>query len=520
MKVAKVKILIGSPVRQKPGILQEFLQSLTALERHDLQVDYLFVDDNQIQQSSDILKAFRPQRCQVKIIAGKKQGYYRCDRQQHHWTGALMDNVAHYKDRIIAYARKNKYNYLFLVDSDLVLDPNTLQQLIATNKNIVSEIFWTRFKMEQMVLPQVWVRDEYTLYHQYPGENINQTERASRIKGYLDCLKLPGLYPVGGLGACTLISRAALGAGVSFKTLYNLSFVGEDRHFCQRAVALGFTLYVDTHCPAYHIYREDDLAGVAKFTEACKQKNTKLSPKPIRTNYQASGNSLTLCMVVKNEANRYLTDVLKHARQYIHRAVIVDDGSEDKTVELCRHLLRDIPLTLVENKKSTLWGQETKVRQQAWELAIATNPQWILSLDADEIFEDAIIDNISYLINQPYCDYIAFRLYDFWTATHYREDEYWQAHHSYRPFLIRYQPNFNYRWHQAPIHSGRFPANITALPGFVSSMRIKHLGWINPLDRVKKYQNYLRVDGDGKYGNLAQYKSILDLHPTLIKWKE
>src|SRR5690606_16569030 len=39
----------------------------------------------------------------------------------------------------------------------------------------------------------------------------------------------------------------------------NISFWGEDRHFCIRAQALGFDLFVDTNYPAFHIYREDDL---------------------------------------------------------------------------------------------------------------------------------------------------------------------------------------------------------------------------------------------------------------------
>lgn len=65
---------------------------------------------------------------------------------------------------------------------------------------------------------------------------------------------------VGGLGACTLIRRKALLAGVSFKQLSNLSFWGEDRHFCIRAQALGLSLFVDTHHPAFHLYRESDFA--------------------------------------------------------------------------------------------------------------------------------------------------------------------------------------------------------------------------------------------------------------------
>lgn len=513
-----LKVLIGSPVRQKPAILQEFLQSLMELEQRALQVDYLFVDDNQQQKSTELLNSFQPPQGRVKIIAGKREGQYLCDHREHHWTDTLINNVAHYKDQMIDYARKNHYDYLFLVDSDLVLHPLTLQQLISTQKDIVSNIFWTRFRMDQPVLPQVWVKDEYTLYYQHPAEKLTQQEIASRIQGYLHCLKIPGVYPVGGLGACTLISKGALRSGLCFRELYNLSFVGEDRHFCQRAVALGYTLYVDTHFPAYHIYREKDLTGVAEFKQSCRQHTLPTAPS-IRSNTKAKDNKITLCMVVKDEADRYLREVLQHARRYVHRAVIVDDGSSDNTADLCRQLLQGIPLTLVENKESALWGQEAKVRQQAWDLAVATDPDWILCLDADEIFEDAIINNISYLINQPYYDYVAFRLYDFWTPTHYREDEHWQAHKTYRPFLVRYQANYHYQWQDAPLHSGRFPVNISQLPGIISNIRVKHLGWINPLDRAKKYWRYMAVDGEGKYGNLAQYQSILDINPRLVKWE-
>ena len=46
---------------------------------------------------------------------------------------------------------------------------------------------------------------------------------------------------------------------------------GEDRHFCIRAAALGFTLYVDTHYPAYHIYRESDLHNAKLFLQATEE---------------------------------------------------------------------------------------------------------------------------------------------------------------------------------------------------------------------------------------------------------
>ena len=70
---------------------------------------------------------------------------------------------------------------------------------------------------------------------------------------------------MGGLGACTLISCHALAQGVSFSLLDNVSFWGEDRHFCIRAKALNLDLYIDTVYPAYHIDRKEYLVGANDF---------------------------------------------------------------------------------------------------------------------------------------------------------------------------------------------------------------------------------------------------------------
>lgn len=78
-------------------------------------------------------------------------------------------------------------------------------------------------------------------------------------------MRIPGIYEVGGLGACTLISQHAIKAGVSYNQIRNISYWGEDRHFCIRAAALGIPLFVDTHYPALHLYRDSDLSKVEDF---------------------------------------------------------------------------------------------------------------------------------------------------------------------------------------------------------------------------------------------------------------
>ncbi|SHE11376.1 CDP-glycerol:poly(glycerophosphate) glycerophosphotransferase [Chlamydia abortus] len=265
------KVLIGSPVHQKPEILQNYLESLEELNKEGVAVDYFFVDDNNDHLSSGKLQTFAESN-NVFILSSFHKDQYICDNNTHHWNTDLVWKVAEFKNDIIEFAIFNDYDYLFLIDSDLVLHPKTLNKLISAEKDIISNIFWTKWTDDvQIELPQVWLKDNYTLYSFNAKEKLTQSEINQRTAEFIGKLRRPGIYKVGGLGACTLISRKALEAGVNFSEIPNISFWGEDRHFCIRAEVLGFELFVDTHYPAFHIYRESDLEKVPAF-----KKNNKL----------------------------------------------------------------------------------------------------------------------------------------------------------------------------------------------------------------------------------------------------
>jgi len=372
------------------------------------------------------------------------------------------------------------------VDSDLVLHPKTLVHLVGLDKDIVSEVYWTRWTPDLEPLPQVWVGDQYRLYPVKRDEVPDEKEAARRQKEFLEMLRRPGTYRVGGLGGCTLISRRTLLMEVSFAEIYNLGLVGEDRHFCVRAAALGLELYADTHYPPYHLYRESDLAGLEEYKK-------RFFPERRARKGRRRKSGITLAMLVRNEAGRYLELVLGHAARYVERAVILDDASEDETVELCRQVLRGLPLTLVSNKEPS-FHNEVVLRKQLWALVTDTHPDWILILDADEIFEERAVEELPRLAADPGVEVYYFRLYDMWDENRYREDEFWRAHHHYRPLMVRYRPGFPYRWRETPQHCGRFPWNITQLRGAASDLRVKHLGWMRPADRLAKYYRYKKLD--------------------------
>ncbi|NLI91929.1 MAG: glycosyltransferase [Peptococcaceae bacterium] len=656
----KKRVLIGSPVRQPPDILELFLGSLANLAHSDLETDVYFIDDNEDGCSSDLLEDFKIySKMNVVIEKGDKSiTQYIRNEKTHFWDEKLVWKVAGYKNKIIDYCRMNNYDYLFLVDSDLVLHPKTIEALIEANKDIISEVFWTKWQPDSSELPQVWLYDQYNLIRQTRGEVLGPEETDLRYLGFLNQLREPGVYEVGGLGACTLITQEALAKGVNFNEIYNITFWGEDRHFCIRAAALGFNLYVDTHYPAYHIYRLSDLPGAIEylsrntisdisFLRRSKERREEIYLSLIRefiktfyscdyrlaTGYEGSGyftpkylnklnqveetnlkwliqnqitcvskpveseitakteskieirisftlsiaangqnetlslqgnitllrqeqarwlvdslqlqypdgseamgfslaellqnkkrrnkaknNKLTLMMLVRNEADKMLRKTLSHAAKYADEAVILDDASTDDTVAICQEIFKDKPLTIVSNEHHG-FSNEIALRKQLWNLTVQTNPDWILALDADEVFEDSIIQYIRQLIDQPAFDYYTFRLYDMWDEDHYREDTFWQAHKYFRIFLTRYQPDFHYAWYETPQHCGRLPYNIFALEGCQCYIRLKHLGWSTPELREEKYKRYLELDPEGKYGNINQYQTILSPDPILKKWE-
>lgn len=535
----KPRVLIASPVKQKERILSEFLDSLSRLKADQVELDFTFIDDH---NDHTLLTRFALERSNVRVFPGEIEGEYHRDESTHYWREDIIWKVARYKDRFIRIALDEGYDYLFLVDSDLYLNSHTLLHLLSLKRDIVSEVYWTRWKPELIPLPQVWVRDQYTLYESLRAEPLNEADINERTQDFIQMLSHQGTYKVGGLGACTLISRRAIEQGVSFREIYNLGFTGEDRHFCIRAAALGLELFADTHYPPFHIYRESELEKLQEFKEnpacfkpsnACKKKKGAIDPVPIPTAglfphdqsklpslQTVSPSKITLAMLVRNESQRYLEIVLKQAREYIDHAVILDDASEDNTVELCRELLTEIPLTLFSNEEP-MFHNEISLRKQLWELTLSTNPEWIIILDADELFEESAPKQLRELLAHSLdIDFFSFRLFDLWTENHYREDQLWQAHKWYRPFVVRNIPNFTAEWQETPQHCGRFPKNIINLRGETSPLRLKHLGWLRPQDRLAKYYRYKQLDPNGIYGNLEQYRSILDPSPNLIAWKE
>ncbi len=512
---AHQRVLIASPVRQQPRKLRAFLASLERLDRTGLRLEFAFVDDNDDPESSALLRSFAPDDVVRFLPAGPPGEAYVVDEETHRWRTSLTDRVAAFKDRFLEIARDEAFDAVFLVDSDLVLQPPTVRHLIDQPVLICSEVFWTRWEPDGPELPQVWCHGQYSLFRLERGEEIAPDEVERRTDEFVSMLRTPGRYEVGGLGACTLIRREAIERGVRFGRVPNLMVFGEDRDFCVRASALGIGLYADTHHPPLHLYRERDLDRIAAFRDGVDGESTEHPEARSRPWRKPRGNRVVLSMVVRNEAGRHLDDVLRHAASYVDAAVVIDDASTDDTAEACRAALAEIPHRVITLDQS-LFGQEHRLRRLQWEHTLAADPDWILNLDADEQFEDAIRPMIRSLVDQTEVDAVLFRLYDMWNATQYRSDENWRSHAVHRPLLVRPVPGMEVSWPERAQHAGRFPPSVSELDYWTCSVRLRHLGWADPADRRAKHERYRQLDPRGEWGSASHYASILDPNPTLV----
>jgi hypothetical protein len=233
-----MRILIGAPVRQSAEVFELYLESLNNLERDGHRVDYFFILHN----SPELTEYLEPHQFEHYT----SQDEYRKD-DTHHWEVANLSAVAQMKNKLLKKAKG--YDFFFLVDSDILLHPKTLVHLMRQRRGIIAEVFWTKWKPDEQEMPNAWMADYYS---------FDSYDR-------LDKWRKPGLYRVGMTGACILVHKSAIQKGINYTPIYNVSCtVWEDRAFCIRAAVMDTFIYLDTHYPARHLYRREDVHEVLR----------------------------------------------------------------------------------------------------------------------------------------------------------------------------------------------------------------------------------------------------------------
>lgn len=236
-----MKILITAPVCEDEEIFRLYLKSLNNLVVSDcIEIDKFFVLHN-----CEKLKKYLKRK---EYFIYNTKAKYKKDETTHYWEDENLSEVAFIKNGIIKKAIAENYDYVFWVDSDILLHPNTLYHLLTQEKDIIGNIFWTKWKPNEIAMPNCWDFDGYGF------KDFNK-------------YKQNGVFETGMTGACILVNTEVYKI-TNYLPIRNLSLKGEDRHFCIRAAVNGYEIFISTLMPAFHIYRKTDLQKGVEWLNA------------------------------------------------------------------------------------------------------------------------------------------------------------------------------------------------------------------------------------------------------------
>ena len=238
-----------TPVRCEPATLEVFLDHAARVDGIE---EWWVYDDNTDPASSRLLAD-----ADVKVlepIDGLPESTYARTEQTHQWPDGAVSRVAAVKNHAIDRFLSTDSSHLFLVDSDVILQPGTVRHLRDVGVPVVSAVYWSQWTPGSPWMPNVWDHSHYQF------TNLGTIAR----------LREPGDYEVGGLGACTLIDRRLL-EHVRFEPIKNWPMWGEDRWFTMRCGVLGIPLVACTHVTPFHVYRSSQLDEARDWSAARAQ---------------------------------------------------------------------------------------------------------------------------------------------------------------------------------------------------------------------------------------------------------
>ena len=225
-----------TPVRQSDEILEMHLAGLDA-QGFD---ESWFYDDN---DTPSPLLADREVLPPMDLPSRENYGR---GAVRHEWPMGAVARVATIKNRALAMFLKTDHEFIFLIDSDVLIPPGLVDHLAGLSTPIVSAVYWSDWGGGAQ--PNVWD------YHPYS------------VVGSWEKFRKPADHIVGGLGACTLIHRSVIEVGVNFNPVRGISYGGEDRHFCIRASAADIPLIACSHFDVFHIYHDTQIEEARQWT--------------------------------------------------------------------------------------------------------------------------------------------------------------------------------------------------------------------------------------------------------------
>lgn len=237
-------ITIAAPVRNRQEYLPYYLSNIANQSFPKSNTNLYFLINNSTDKSEEILYKFKneynAQYNRIKIDKFNRPNIPEdVDiRSANIRMNYIYTHLAEMRNCILFQC---KTDWLFSVDTDIMLLPDTLEQLLKSNKKCISALICNGYKYAEYHNNKTKYKIDAKQY-----TNIMFYASGGKIRHYRNCDE--GIIEVDITGAVYLIHK-----DIYKKCRYGFDHQGEDIYFCREVKKMGESLWCDTshklaHC--------------------------------------------------------------------------------------------------------------------------------------------------------------------------------------------------------------------------------------------------------------------------------
>jgi len=239
--------MIGCPVRNRAWILPRYLEHLKRLDYPKGLLQYCFVINDCTDNTAELLEDFaadpaiRARLIYTDTMVPSFQLSFspaaspQSKKPDHRRGTYSLSRLADLRNAILQAFLASDCQYLFSVDSDILVPSQVLMNLMISDCQVVSALVCNGHQLGDQRIYNILQRvgDHYEFIREFPRDR---------------------LFPVDCTGAAYLIRRDVV---EEYGVVYSAEKGGEDIGFCERAALQGIKLYCDGRLECQHVMAEN-----------------------------------------------------------------------------------------------------------------------------------------------------------------------------------------------------------------------------------------------------------------------
>ncbi len=221
------QVLIGCPVRDRGWVLPRYLECLSGLDYPQNRIEYAFIVNDSTDDTLAILQEFaRWSTSPVHIILKNMGNRHSSSRGAYN-----ISNLVVLRNLLLQIFLETECSSLFSVDSDILITPESLKELVKLNLPVVSMLVRNDHHLGEL---------GYYNIMRLQGDHYRPLQDFPRS----------GPIPVDCTGAVYLIQRWVIEQS---EVRYHPHRQGEDVGFCEDARSKGIGIWCHTGLESTHV---------------------------------------------------------------------------------------------------------------------------------------------------------------------------------------------------------------------------------------------------------------------------